>query len=171
MLNKPRNLSLLASAPTILKHVLSLARVQSMNGMTQLALDGPVTLRREDLRPIQLADVKGVNGRSFLRRNLRPRDVQLQLAQGLRNRVEQTEPVFGLDFNDCPRFGSLVVKANMSRDAFAGVCLIERTGDLLFGDQRMKVHLLARQRLVEHRLEFVPLLAVRQAPRFGVGDV
>src|ERR1043166_6573276 len=107
-----------------------LPRVQSMNGMTQLALDGSVTFRPKHLRPVQLADVKGVNGRPFLRRNLRPRDVQLQLAQGLRDRIQKAKSVFGFDFYHRPRFGGFVVKADMSRDALAGIGLIERPGDL-----------------------------------------
>src|SRR5438034_7327434 len=81
------------------------------NGCTQPSFNFPLPLGAEDFASVPFAHIKAVDGGAFLGADFRHGNVQFQFGQRLRNGVEQTDVVFGLDVNHRARVGRFVVEA------------------------------------------------------------
>src|ERR1035438_1853618 len=145
-------------------------RVELVDGVAELVLDGVVAFRGQYLAARQLADIEAVNGGASLGANLGGGDVHGQLGERLRNGVEQADAVFGLDFEERAGLGDFVVEVDVGGDSLAHVGLVERPGNLLPPDQGGEVHFFAGKGFEEDALEAVPLVGAGQVARDSVGD-
>src|SRR6266481_6963798 len=136
----------------------NLSRIQTLDGLTKPSFDRAMAFRRDDFAAFQFANVKGVDGSAFFSRNFSGGDVEVEFAEGLRDFVEQTDAIFGFDFDECPRFGGFVIETDLSGNSLAGVGVVSRTNQFLFQNHRMKINSLATQRAVENGFKFVALL-------------
>src|ERR1035437_9840797 len=146
-----------------------LVQVQGVNGLAELAFDGAVSFGLDHLAAGQFAHVEVVQGGSAFGANLRGGDVQGELGQGLRDRVEQADAVFGLNLDESAGFGSFVVEADLGGNLLAGVGLVNRAGELLPSNQGREIHLFAGQRFVEDAFEALALVGAGEVAGDGVG--
>src|SRR2546425_772882 len=140
------------------------------NGRAQPSFDFALPLGAEDFASVAFAHIKAVDRGAFLGADFRHGNVQIQLGQRLRNGVQQTNVVFGLDVNHRARVGRLVVEADDRGDAFASERLIERLRDALPGDERGQINF-AGQRLVQELFEPVALVLAGEQTGFRVDDI
>ena len=96
-----------------------------------------------------------------------PDDVHRQFGKRLGNRVKQAQTVLGFNLDERARLGSLVVKMDLRRHAFAGVGLINRAVGDLARDERGQVNVLAGQNFFQQLGKFVVLLARGRDCRCG----
>src|SRR5436190_13518020 len=99
------------------------------NGGAQLSFNSPLPLDAEDLASVAFADIKAVDRGAFLGADFRHGNVQIQFGQRLRNGVEQTDVVLGLEVNHRARVGRFVVEAGDRGNALASERWIERLRD------------------------------------------
>src|ERR1039458_1408793 len=146
-----------------------LVQVQGVNGVAEPAFDGAVSFGLDHLAAGQFADVEVVQCGSAFGANLRGGDVQGKLGQGLRDGVEQTDAVFGLNLDESAGCGGFVVETDLGGNLLAGVGLVNRAGELLPSNQGRKIHLLASQGFVDDAFEALALIGAGQVSGDGVG--
>src|SRR5438128_1574546 len=117
------------------------------NGGAQLSFNLALALGAQDFASVVFAHIKAVDRGAFLGADFRHGNVQIQLGQRLRNGVEQSDVVFGLQVNHRARGGGFVVEASDRSNALARERLIEWLGDALPGNERREIDF-AGQRLV-----------------------
>src|SRR5258705_169736 len=140
------------------------------NGGAQLSFNSPLPLDAEDFASVAFAHIKAVDRGAFLGADFRHGYVQIQLGQRLRNGVEQSDVVLGLEINDRAGVGGFVVEANDRGNALARERLKERLRDALQGDERGQIDF-AGQRLVQEFFEPVALVLDGEQTGFRVDDI
>src|SRR5438874_1541292 len=106
-----------------------------MDGLAKALFDYALAALSSDFGSIQFTGVKRIDRRALFREDFGRGNIDIHFAQSLRNRVQQPDPVFGLDFDDGTRLGGLIIETDLRDNAFAGVSVIGGASDLLFGDQ------------------------------------
>ena len=86
------------------------SRLKPMNGAPQLVFNDQLTFDGHHFAAVQFAHVKTVNGRAALGHNARAGDVEPESGKSLRDGIEQTQTVLGLDFDERAGFRSLLSK-------------------------------------------------------------
>lgn len=141
-----------------------------MNGLTEFAFDGAMAFLGKDFAAAGLANVEGVDGSAFFSGNFGGGDIDVQLAEGLRDFVEQTDAVFGFDFDQGSSFGGVVIETDLSGNALTGIGVVSGAGDFLFQDERMEIDAFAAEGAVEDGFEFVALVGTGEVASSGVGN-
>src|ERR1035441_10571196 len=146
-----------------------LVQAQGVNGVAEPAFDGAVSFGLDHLAAGQFADVEVVQCGSAFGANLRGGDVQGKLGQGLRDGVEQTDAVFGLNLDESAGCGDFVVETDLGGNVLVAVGLVNRAGDLLPSNQGREIHLFAGKGFVDDAFEALALVGAGQIAGDGVG--
>jgi hypothetical protein len=115
-----------------------------------------------DLPAGKLPDIKTVHGSAAFGHDARGGNIQPLFGQSLRNRVEQTKPVLGLNFNQAAVVRRGVVEANLCADAFAQIGGVGRARGGLLCNQFAQINPFAGQHRFQKFGKFLALLASSQ---------